>query len=162
MSETRRAPVVTIASLYGAGASVVGRGVAERLSVPLLDRALLQDAARRGGVSEGATAEVDEEPHGRKERLFFNLARDDRQQSSGEYPGQRRAPRAPPARRDRGSSGQREGVGRGGDRTGWDDRAPDRAVGAMLAYPLSERALRRMVAELAERRALGPEARTTV
>lgn len=73
--ETRRAPVVTIASLYGAGASVIGRRVAERLGVPLLDRALLKDAARRSGVSEGTIAEVDEEPHSRKERLFFNLAR---------------------------------------------------------------------------------------
>jgi Na+/melibiose symporter-like transporter len=35
------------------------------------------------------------------------------------------------------------------------------AAGVMLAYPLGEQALRRMVGELAERRALGTEIATT-
>jgi cytidylate kinase len=67
--------VVTIAALYGAGESAIGSRVAERLDVPLLDRAILEEAARRTGVSESALAQVDEEPRSRMDRLFSNLAR---------------------------------------------------------------------------------------
>src|SRR4051794_6495869 len=68
-------PIVTIAALYGAGASYVGKHVAERLDVPLLDRTILEQAARRSGVPEEAVADVDDEPRSRRERVISNLAR---------------------------------------------------------------------------------------
>jgi hypothetical protein len=67
--------VVTIASVYGAGESVIAPAVAQRLDVPLLDREIPQDAARRSGVPQDAVADVDEEPRSRTGRLLFNLAR---------------------------------------------------------------------------------------
>jgi hypothetical protein len=71
----RRRPVVTVAALYGAGGSVVGPRVAERLGVPLLDREIPEDVARRTGLSEEAVAEVDEKPRSRMERLTETLGR---------------------------------------------------------------------------------------
>ena len=44
-------PVVTLAALYGAGGSVVGPRVAERLGVPFLDRAIPEAVAKRAGLS---------------------------------------------------------------------------------------------------------------
>jgi len=44
---------------------VVGPRVAERLSVPLLDREIPEDVARRTGLSEEAVADVDEKPRSR-------------------------------------------------------------------------------------------------
>jgi Cytidylate kinase-like family len=70
-----RAPIVTIAALYGSGGSFIGERVAGRLDVPFLDRAILEEAARRTGVSEDAVADVDDEVRSRRERLFSNLAR---------------------------------------------------------------------------------------
>jgi hypothetical protein len=75
VNEKRRAPLVTIAALYGAGASVIGPRVAERLDVPLLDRAIPEEAARRTGRSDDAVAVVDDDPHSRTERFFSNLGR---------------------------------------------------------------------------------------
>ena len=43
-------PVVTLAALYGAGGTVVGPRVAERLGVPFLDRGILTAVAKRLGV----------------------------------------------------------------------------------------------------------------
>jgi cytidylate kinase len=71
----RRRPVVTVAALYGAGGSVVGPRVAERLGVPLLDREIPEDVARRTGLSEEAVDEVDEKARSRVERLTEILAR---------------------------------------------------------------------------------------
>ena len=51
-----RRPVVTVAALYGAGGSIVGPRVAERLGVPLLDREIPGDVARRTGLPEEAAA----------------------------------------------------------------------------------------------------------
>jgi hypothetical protein len=66
---------VTIAALYGVGGSVIGTRVAERLEVPLLDRLIPEEAARRTGVSEDAVADGDEEPRSRVDRLFSVVAR---------------------------------------------------------------------------------------
>lgn len=43
----QRSPVVTISASYGAGGSVVGPRVAERLSVPFVDRAIPVEVSRR-------------------------------------------------------------------------------------------------------------------
>ena len=69
----QRRPVVTIAALYGAGGSVVGPRVAERLGVPLLDREIPEDVARRTGLSEEAVGEVDEKPRSGIARLAETL-----------------------------------------------------------------------------------------
>jgi cytidylate kinase len=45
-------PVVTLAALYGAGGTVVGPRVAERLGVPFLDRGILTAVAKRLRVPE--------------------------------------------------------------------------------------------------------------
>jgi cytidylate kinase len=67
--------VVTIAALYGAGGSVVGPRVAERLGVQFLDRAIPSRVARRAGVTEKVVADVDEKPRSGWERLLGILAR---------------------------------------------------------------------------------------
>ena len=68
-------PVVTIASLYGAGGGLVGPRVAERLGVEYLDRAIPTSVARRAGVPEAVVASVDEPPRTGLQRLVENLAR---------------------------------------------------------------------------------------
>src|SRR5215212_8009589 len=57
-----RRPVVTVAAKYGAGGSVVGPRVAERLGVEFLDRAIPASVARRMGLPESAVASYDEQP----------------------------------------------------------------------------------------------------
>jgi Cytidylate kinase-like family len=66
---------VTLAALYGAGGSVVGPLVAERLGVPFLDREIPEAVAARAGLSTDAVAGVDEGPRGRSERLMSRLGR---------------------------------------------------------------------------------------
>ena len=68
-------PVVTLAALYGAGGSVVGPRVAERLGVPFLDRAIPTSVAKRAGLSEAAIAEADEEPRSRWDHVLDALGR---------------------------------------------------------------------------------------
>jgi cytidylate kinase len=68
-------PVVTLATLYGAGGTVVGRRAAERLGVPFLDRQIPEAVAARSGVSANAIASVDDAPRGRRERFFAGLGR---------------------------------------------------------------------------------------
>jgi hypothetical protein len=68
-------PVVTLASLYGAGGSVVGPRVAERLGVPFLDRAIPDAVAKQTGLPERAVADVDEQPRTAMERLVASLGR---------------------------------------------------------------------------------------
>jgi cytidylate kinase len=70
-----RRPVVTVAALYGAGGSVVGPRVAERLGVEFLDRAIPASVARRTGLPEAAVASYDEQPRSRMGRLVESLAR---------------------------------------------------------------------------------------
>jgi len=70
-----RRPVVTVAALYGAGGSVVGPRVAERLGVEFLDRAIPASVARRMGLPEAAVASYDEQPRSRMGRLVESLAR---------------------------------------------------------------------------------------
>ena len=68
-------PVVTLASLYGAGGSVIGPRVAERLGVPFLDRAIPEAVARQAGLPEDAVADVDEQPRTATKRLVAALGR---------------------------------------------------------------------------------------
>jgi cytidylate kinase len=67
--------VVTIAALYGAGGSIIGPRVAERLGVQFLDRAIPSEVARRAGVPEAAVAGIDEAPQSRWQRLLGILGR---------------------------------------------------------------------------------------
>ena len=67
--------VVTVAALYGAGGSVIGPKVAERLGVPFLDRAIPTSVAKRAGVPELAVAEVDDEPRSRWNEVLDALGR---------------------------------------------------------------------------------------
>ena len=67
--------VVTLAALYGAGGSVIGPRVAERLGVPFLDRAIPSSVAKRAGLPEVAVAEADEEPRSRWNEILDALAR---------------------------------------------------------------------------------------
>jgi cytidylate kinase len=71
----RHRPVVTLAALYGAGGSVVGPKVAERLAVPLLDRAITERVAERTGLSEDAVADIDDQPRTTVQRLMASLGR---------------------------------------------------------------------------------------
>lgn len=66
---------MTIAALYGAGGSVVGPRVAERLGVQFLDRAIPSSVATRAGVTEKVVADVDEKPRSGWERLLGILGR---------------------------------------------------------------------------------------
>jgi cytidylate kinase len=68
-------PVVTLAALYGAGGSVIGSRVAERLGVPFLDREIPEAVAQRTGLSTDAVAGIDELPHSGRERLISRLGR---------------------------------------------------------------------------------------
>ena len=69
-----RRPVVTVAAKYGAGGSVVGPQVAERLGVEFLDRAIPAAVARRMGLPETAVASYDEQPRSRMGRLVGSLS----------------------------------------------------------------------------------------
>ena len=68
-------PVVTLAALYGAGGSVIGPQVADRLGVPCLDRVVPQAVAQRAGLSEATVADVDDVPRRGLDRLAGRLAR---------------------------------------------------------------------------------------
>ncbi len=70
-----RRPVVTVAALYGAGGSVIGPRVAERLGVEFLDRTIPASVARRMGLPETAVAAYDEQPRSGMSRLVESLAR---------------------------------------------------------------------------------------
>ncbi len=54
--------IITIGRSYGAGGRSVGRQVAERLKIPYYDAALLEEAARRSGLSQKYLAGMDEKP----------------------------------------------------------------------------------------------------
>jgi cytidylate kinase len=67
--------VVTLAALYGAGGSVIGPRVAERLGVPLLDREVPEFVSERTGLSPEAVSAIDQEPRSTVERLASTLGR---------------------------------------------------------------------------------------
>jgi len=73
--EVQLSPVVTLAALYGAGGSVVGPLVAERLGVPFLDRAIPSSVAERAGLPAAAVADADEEPRSRWDQVLDALGR---------------------------------------------------------------------------------------
>ena len=68
-------PVVTLAAFYGAGGTVVGPRVAERLGVPFLDRGILTAVAKRLRVSEEAAAEYEEPPQSGVGRFLDSLGK---------------------------------------------------------------------------------------
>ena len=75
MSSNEGKPVVTLAALYGAGGSVIGPRVAERLGVSFLDREIPEAVAERTGLSPDAVAVVDEAPRSTGQRLISRLGR---------------------------------------------------------------------------------------
>jgi cytidylate kinase len=68
-------PVVTLAALYGAGGSVVGPRVAERLAVPFFDREIPAAVAQQAGLPTSAVSDVDDAPQSVRERLVSRLGR---------------------------------------------------------------------------------------
>ena len=68
-------PIVTLAAEYGAGGSIVGPRIAERLGVPFLDRGIPQAVAAQAGLPADAVAEVDDEPRTGLGRLAASLCR---------------------------------------------------------------------------------------
>ncbi|GAA2016905.1 hypothetical protein GCM10009799_51260 [Nocardiopsis rhodophaea] len=67
--------VVTISATYGAGGSVIGPAVAERLGVPFLDRAIPGAVARQIGCSLEDALEHDDRAATGFERLLASAAR---------------------------------------------------------------------------------------
>lgn len=66
--------VVTISASFGAGGSIVGPQVAQRLGLPFLDRAIPAAAARRLQVPDSVAAALDEHAPSMLERLARALA----------------------------------------------------------------------------------------
>lgn len=73
--QVRASRVVTIAALHGAGGSVIGPRVAERLGVEFLDRAIPSSVAERTGLPVSAVAAADDEPRSRWDRVLGALGR---------------------------------------------------------------------------------------
>jgi cytidylate kinase len=69
------APVVTLSASFGAGGSIVGPEVAERLGLPFLDRAIPAAVADALAVPMADVVAHDERRASGFERLFANLAR---------------------------------------------------------------------------------------
>jgi cytidylate kinase len=67
--------VVTLAALYGAGGSLIGPRVAERLGVRFLDRAIPSSVAERARVPETVVAGADDEPRSGWDRLADAIGR---------------------------------------------------------------------------------------
>jgi cytidylate kinase len=66
--------VVTISASYGAGGSLVGPGVAERLGLPFYDRAIPTQVAQRLDLPDDAAADLDERGPTGFERIAIALA----------------------------------------------------------------------------------------
>ena len=75
MTSSEVKPVVTLAALYGAGDSVIGPRVAERLGVSFLDREIPEAVAKRTGLSTDAVAAVDDAPRGGSKKWISRLGR---------------------------------------------------------------------------------------
>jgi cytidylate kinase len=71
---TESVKVVTISASYGAGGSVIGPAVAERLGLPFIDRALPLAVSRRLDWPLETLLARDERPPSLLERLFGGLA----------------------------------------------------------------------------------------
>ncbi len=69
-----RRPVVTIASLYGAGGRIVAPRVAERLGVQFLDRAIPAVVVQQMDLPEAVAEARDEQPQSAMSRLIDTLA----------------------------------------------------------------------------------------
>lgn len=54
--------IITLGRSYGSGGRSVGRLLAERLRIPYYDAALLEEAARRSGLSQKLLSGMDEKP----------------------------------------------------------------------------------------------------
>ncbi|HEX8940761.1 MAG TPA: cytidylate kinase-like family protein [Candidatus Limnocylindrales bacterium] len=67
-------PVITIAREFGAGGAVVGAMLAERLGIPVADRALIAEVARRTAVPPDEVEAADERPRPVVDRLLRSLA----------------------------------------------------------------------------------------
>jgi cytidylate kinase len=66
--------LVTLSASYGAGGSVVGPRLAERLGVPFVDRAIPTDVATRLSVPLGEALHHDEAVEGVFERILTSIA----------------------------------------------------------------------------------------
>ena len=66
--------VVTVSAAYGAGGTIIGPGIAERLGVPFLDRAVPAGVASGLGVSLEHAMARDEQPTGWLHRLLLSAA----------------------------------------------------------------------------------------
>jgi cytidylate kinase len=66
--------LVTLSASYGAGGSVVGPTLAERLGVPFVDRAIPTDVAARLSVPLGEALHHDESVEGVFERILASIA----------------------------------------------------------------------------------------
>jgi cytidylate kinase len=71
----RRRPVVTLAALYGAGGTVVGPRVAERLGVEFVDRDVPRAVAAASGLPESAVTQLGNERRTRLDRLAAGMSR---------------------------------------------------------------------------------------
>jgi cytidylate kinase len=71
----RHRPIVTLSALYGAGGSVVGPRVAERLGVEFLDRGIPRAVAAQTGLPEQAVQDVEQAPGTWLGRVAANIGR---------------------------------------------------------------------------------------
>ncbi len=74
-ADAEHPPLVTLAALYGAGGSVIGPGVAQKLGVAFLDREIPEAVARRTGLPEETVAGVEQEPRGVVSQFIESVAR---------------------------------------------------------------------------------------
>jgi hypothetical protein len=75
MAHKQHSPVVTIAALSGASGHEIAPRVADRLEVPLLDRAIPKIVAEESGLSTDEVASGDDAPRSLWTRLASNLGR---------------------------------------------------------------------------------------
>jgi len=66
-------PVITISRQFGAGGTTVGRLLADRLGLSLLDREIISRAATRLGHGEASVAGYDERTQRLIDRILFSL-----------------------------------------------------------------------------------------
>jgi cytidylate kinase len=66
--------LVTLSAAYGAGGSVVGPAVAQRLGVPFVDRAIASGMADRLGIPATAAERLDENVERGLDRILANVA----------------------------------------------------------------------------------------
>jgi cytidylate kinase len=74
MTTTADITLVTISASYGAGGSVVGPALAQRLGVPFVDRAVQAAIADKLGISPDAAERLDEDVERGLDRVLSHLA----------------------------------------------------------------------------------------